>query len=214
MNKYTQALQLCVAKNELYREWLSVPFIVDKYAIASNSYILAYTLKENTEITDSPLDGRTHDDILDMIKASNVSKIYTTERIKNSLDKCEKEDEITEGIECQTCKGCGNVEWEFETEDEIWHKNFDCPDCNGEGRKFRQRTGKKIIPYYVEVRFGDKIIRANLVSKLIEIADVMGCSAIEMFFEHETSSYTIFRIDDLYVLIMTNAFNRNYKVII
>jgi DnaJ-class molecular chaperone len=67
-----------------------------------------------------------------VIPVNNVNIIIDEDLSKYDIYKTEDSyDEIDEDIDCDTCDGSGEVEWEFEH----YTNYFDCPVCEGSGYK-------------------------------------------------------------------------------
>jgi len=116
-----------------------------------------------------------------------LSKLHTCDDMAIDVNKFEQalvaeiiDEEVWTGkdVDCDTCCGEGEVEWEFEN----YTKDFDCPACDGDGRSERRHkvaTGKQIPnPWKMFLAFGEVGFYDKQLRRLIEACRIIGAETI------------------------------------
>jgi len=122
---------------------------------------------------------------------------------KSVFDKYRTEDEYTvteEEVECSTCHGNGEVEWEFDN----YTMDADCPVCEGEGiseKEVKEKTGNKIFANDVIVKVENCYFKLDLFYKLVEVMNVLG-DEVTLISIRNNYSGVMFRINFCEVLLM------------
>lgn len=149
-------------------------------------------------------------------KAPNVEKVIpmpNTSKILNvkieDFEKYKTEDEYEdtgEDIECKTCDGTGEVEWEFE----MWTKDFDCPKCDGTGyseEKKQRKTGNKTFGVY-RVKMGEIYFDMKKFYRLLQVQNLLGCE-IELIHSSSPTSIHCFNVGICTVCLMPCPLDRD-----
>ena len=102
-------------------------------------------------------------------------------------------------IECETCEGSGQVEWEFEH----YTRDFDCPVCDGSGwseKKRGRKTGGKTFGKCV-VNIKGAYFHVDKFYKLIQVREILG-GEIELISYSKPTSGVLFKVGVCEILLM------------
>lgn len=169
------------------REWMTKPFLNKPFneVWATDGHIALMVNPKvcgaDFDVLEKPLDwtqtGRKWEDGL----------VVTIDQIKETLDKCPKEEEVdSEEKECPECGGCGKVEWEYTASygsQRFYEAEYECPVCEGSGimeEEHSHPTGRMVLTQGAAVRIGNAVFRGLQMERIIEAADMMGVSEIRL----------------------------------
>ena len=193
-----KAFDLFVSADNI-RPTFNAPFEFKDYVYATDVMVLIRCKKENIdfEITN---DGKVPKDIEAIIPKENMSKVLCFDRDKFNAFMLEDEYTGGEDVECDTCNGEGEVEWEFEH----YTLEADCPVCDGsgiqsEGKKIM--TGRKTFAKTDLVKLNGIHLSAQRFNTLLKAQDIIGgeITAINL---GESISPSMFRVGNCEVLLM------------
>ncbi len=124
----------------------------------------------------------------------NIDKsIFEQYKTENELEY------IGEDIECATCNGFGQVDWEYKNHT----KTDDCPDCDGSGfeaEKKAVQTGRKTFGNF-RVKLNDTHFRMDYFYKLIKVHDFLG-DDIVLLYQSKPTDAVLFKVGDFEIIIM------------
>ena len=200
MTKIEEVFNLFVSKDiDKTHGLFNHPYLWQDFAVATDAHQLLYTLKSNidfiidNEFTPIPIDKFLIEPSLN--KTLNISKI--------DFEIFKTEDELSPklpDVDCDTCNGEGEVEWEFES----YNRLFDCPVCDGKAIKSkpkRKPTGNKQIPEFGYVKLNDAKFNINLFYNVIKASKLVDKEIVLINHESEKSA-AYFLIGELTILIM------------
>lgn len=167
--------------NDGIRPWMNEPFTVGEQVYATNAHYVA--IIDKSKVDKYPPCSIS----IDFQKAIPINtgkfKTILISELFEAYKVIKWEDGYTvsqESIECETCDGFGEVEWEFED----YEKDFDCPVCDGSGESEQEKrtpNGEKWIPqseYYISVY--DRHIECCLFNKIVESVIALGLDRINV----------------------------------
>ena len=195
--KIEKAFDLFLGVDEL-RPVFDNPFKVDRLVYATNGYSLIRTKKENIDFTFK--NECKPPNVESVIPEINESLILELKNEMFEILKTEPEYKtVGQNIECSTCDGSGEVEWEFKHHT----KDFDCPECKGSGyseEKRKVKTGGKTFDF-LNVKLKDSYFDINVFYLLIQAREIIG-GEIELISYENQSKATMFKIGICEVLLM------------
>ena len=190
---------LFVSTDKLRPAMLS-PFEINGKIYATNATVLIRCDKSHCdfEITNT----EKAPDCERVIPAPNMDVVLNIDR--SIFDTYKTEDEWVE-IECDTCDGEGQVEWEFQN----YTEDFDCPVCKGDGIKSKHKTGNKIFRD-VGVKLNNSYINIPLFYKLIQIRDMLE-EDIHLIYQENPTNPVLFKVGFCEILLMPYMHNYDNK---
>ena len=196
-NKLKKAFDLFLGTDELRPEFNN-PFEINGFVYATNTHALIRTKKENIDFAFK--NECKLPDVESVIPEINESLFMELKNEMFEILKTEVEYKMVgQDIECLTCDGSGEVEWEFEH----YTKDFDCPKCHGSGysaEKRKVKTGGKTFDF-LNVKLKDSYFNINVFYLLIQAREILG-GEIELINYKNQSSHTMFKIGVYEVLLM------------
>ncbi len=206
ITKLNEIFNLFVSREDL-RPSLLKPFELNNKIYASDAYSLIRMNKEycdfNITNTETPPNCES------VIPQENLNLLLDVN--KDLFEQYRTADEyklVGKDVECKTCDGYGEVEWEFES----YTKDFDCPVCNGDG--YEQSTKK--------VKTGGKTFEEDLVKlknsyllianfyKLMEVKEKLN-EPIYLIHQTEPNKSCLFRIGVCEILIMPYMYSDTFE---
>jgi hypothetical protein len=201
--------------NDRYREWMNTPFVVGNKAHSTDAYFLTIIDAEKVEGFEK-LPKENAKKFHGIIPTDrNVEIEIKTKRIKTDFEKAPQIDAydiVGEDIDCLECDGHGEVEWEYENHT----KDFDCPVCDGEGKSSvskQIKNGKTRIDDYLCVKIGNSFFAADKIEKVLKTAEKINAKNITLTYQDTPNKGSIFKLNDLEILVMPYMQNDNQKVI-
>lgn len=180
MQNYINALNLCVAKDELHAN-IEHPFRQDKYIYASDGKILLaipQALFNQPTLAHFPMqDTPNPTKIINRMKTSLGVQISTA-YIQNMLDQCPKEAILS----CRECQGSGQVVYTYKTmiDDDDYLKTYElkgiCPICQGTGKEHTATPGYKKYTA-IQLKKGLPLIGMELMLLLQKVLDTLHVSS-------------------------------------
>ena len=181
-----------------FRPEMHKPFEINGKVYATDAHTLIRTDKANI---DFEIDNEhTPPNCEAVIPEVNTSLILNI--TKEMFEPLKTEDEYEfegEEVDCETCEGSGEVEWEFKTH----ASNFECPVCEGSGyseQKRGEKTGRKIFGNCA-VKLKGAYFNINIFYTLIKVRDILG-GEIELISYSKPTSGFFFKIGVCEILLM------------
>jgi hypothetical protein len=184
--------------NDDRRPVFNKPFEVNGKVYATDAHVLIRTDKKNIDfiIDNEHLPPK----VEQVIPERNLNEILNINKeMFESLKTADEYEFSGKDIDCKTCDGHGEVEWEFEH----YTHDFDCPVCNGSGLSEERRgkkTGGKTFGDSI-VKLKDAYFRVRLFYKLIEVKDRAGGDVYLTGYKDKRSG-VLFKIGDYEIVIM------------
>jgi hypothetical protein len=215
MNKYLEILNLFITDDEL-RLSMTTPNIGEKYASATDAHSLVFfnkdLLPENTKFQEL---GKYPDISIFIDVEENHNQELVIEKINSILDTCpliEDYDEEEKEDTCNECNGSGEVEVTYEDKNMKDHDIYvECPICDGYGEctvTIEKPNGKMVRNYEYYVECVNSFLSIHLIERLLKISDLVN-SPIVLVNQTTESNYSIFKIDNIKVLIMPLMRNKD-----
>lgn len=136
---------------------LAIPILIDKYDVQPNEKLKGIYPTKQTENTELELDK--------LKQLFSLSPLINETVIETNM------------VECETCNGQGEVEWEFEH-----HTKYgDCPVCDGEGevkKKKKVETGNLICDPDTQFTIDKTTIGISYFNRLILLSEKLKCNPI------------------------------------
>jgi len=193
---------LFVSKDDLRPAFRS-PFEINNNVYATNGHTLIKCSK-----SDCDFDVSNNEKLLNVdavIPIHNCNRLLLMD--KESFEPLKTEDEYEnegEDIECATCDGTGQVEWDFER----WSKYFDCPKCNGSGyfeQSKGKKTGRKTFGNHA-VKLGVSYFNIKIFYSLLQAHDMLGGEMV-MIYQSAANKAVMFKVGFCEILLMPVYFN-------
>lgn len=184
--------------DDKFRPAMHKPFEINDKVYATDAYTLIRTDKANIDFV---LDNdHAPPNCEGVMPESNLNEVLTIEKEMFEPFKTADEYEFAgEDIECETCEGSGEVEWEFEHHT----RNFDCPVCEGSGwseKKRGRKTGGKTFGKSV-VKVRDAYFYVSRFYKLVKVRDILGGDICLVAYKNKTSG-VLFKVGNCEILLM------------
>lgn len=203
MENKTENIIKSFLRNDNYRPILNKPFEINGKIYATDSYCLIRVDKDKCDFILEPHD--TPPNCESVVPSENINILIDV--AKNDFEQYKTEDETSEigdDIECDTCNGFGEVEWEFEH----YTRDFDCPVCEGSGYSAESRTvktgNKTYDNYFVKVR--NTYLDIHKFDKLLQVKELLN-EPIYLIHESEPNKPVLFRVGIFEILIMPMIYN-------
>lgn len=194
--------------NDDNREALKTPFIKYNYVYASNGIILICF--EKSILTE--IDFVSHEkapDAFKVVPTDNIKLTLETAYCRNIVEKAKDEmaQKYVKKIDtCPDCDGLGVVDYEFQDHKNKTHEiEQDCPTCDGEGqieRIFKKENNEIVYDYINQlVSWQEALFALEYFEKIVEVAETVECSTIELVYRTNNTSVHKFRINDITIVI-------------
>lgn len=192
-----EAFNLFVSSDTLRTAWQK-PFEINGNVYSTDGHSMIFCEKDICDFTIN--NPHTPPNCESIIPKPNIHRIVDLQ--KSDFDVFKTEDELMftgEDIECKTCDGHGEVEWEFQS----YTMDADCPVCDGSGFdevKKSIKTGNKTFSrFYVNVL--DVLVDFKYFNRLIKVSELLD-SPIELIHLSDLRKGVLFRIGQVKVLLM------------
>jgi hypothetical protein len=185
-------------------QWATKPFFINNLAIGLNPQELVFFDKKLAD----DLDNCTYEfpeKIIDMLTFEFDENLEIDIKfIKKAIEQIPLNpcyDTIGKDIQCTECDGDGEVEWKYKKH----YKHFNCPNCKGTGLECKSRqvpNGKFIREefHYIDIR--NSRFNINHIEKMIIVSELTKSPITLIYQEQSNNKYSIFKIGDIYVLIV------------
>lgn len=197
-NTQLQDLFLSFCGSDKHRPALHQPFHIDGKVYATDSICLIRTDFSNIDFEiNNKEQAPAADKVIPVVNKHHVLKIE-----QSFFDIYKTRDEyvdLGEDIECNTCDGEGEVEWEFEH----YTNMDDCPACKGSGFEKKTKyvlTGKKTFGD-VAVKINDTYFPIEKIFRIFNVQQVLGGDIVLISLLSPTSP-VMFKIGFCEVLVM------------
>lgn len=192
--------KFCITHDEPERKWMKKPFYIDHKLCATDaSHVIQIDGGHYAMSTSECPFGAANFMRSLLVDSDTVIGTFPVTHLTEVIAALPHEDEfMTTGI-CAECKGEGEVEWEYEGENQTHTADFECPKCHGQG-EFRRKTGKLRLSDYARVRVGDQVFDARRLALLQDVATVFDATDIEI--KATQCPGTLFKLYDALVLIL------------
>lgn len=110
-------------------------------------------------------------------------------------------------VKCTECKGSGEVYWEYKHHEE----SFDCPVCDGSGyssHSYMVQTGRKYKDPHHVISISGVAFQLQYIEILLKTLQLLEVRWCEWVLRAE-SNKNMFKIEDVYILIMPVRANDN-----
>jgi hypothetical protein len=189
---------LFVGKDK-FRPAMHKPFEINGKVYATDAYTLVRTDKANIEFfLDNEHNPPNCEGVIPEVNTSLILNI--TKEMFETLKTADEYEIAGKDIECKTCEGSGEVEWDFEH----YTRDFECPVCEGAGweeQKTSRKTGGKTFGKCI-VKINDACFHIDKFYKLIKVRDILG-GEIELISYSKSTSGVLFKIGVCEILLMT-----------
>lgn len=185
------------------RPFFEHPFVIDDLVFSSDFHIGVY-FDKNLTIPIGNFNGeKPKGPYNTLVKPKNKNIVFKISDLEGYL----KDGTIInlfideETIECSTCEGKGEVEWEFQ----IYNKDFECPVCEGVGTiviEPARISDKKGYAYDEVCLIGNSYFSLELFSKIVEVAKILKEENVILEYQDTPDSLSIFSIKDIKMVIM------------
>jgi hypothetical protein len=198
--------------NDTMRPVLTKPFEFNNKIYATDAHVLIRINKSDCDFNVEPQPN-----------APNCESVTPNENMnlllsvnKTQFEEYKTEDEMVdvgEDIDCDTCDGDGEVEWEFEH----YTNYFDCPVCDGSGYKETSteiKTGNKTYGNIL-IKIKDSYLHISKFSKLLEVQEKLN-ESIYLTHLSTPNKAVLFKVgicDVLIMPVMVSAYDTEEKVI-
>lgn len=181
-----------------FRPAMHKPFEINGKVYATDAYTLVRTDKANIDfVLDNEHTPPNCEGVIPEVNTSLVLSV--TKEMLEPLKTADEYEFAGKDIECETCEGSGQVEWEFEH----YTRDFDCPVCEGSGwseKKRGRKTGGKTFGKCV-VNIKGAYFHVDKFYKLIKVRDILG-GEIEMISYSKPTSGVLFKVGVCEILLM------------
>lgn len=204
VDSYKTVLEIFTCKDERRKDWLIKPFVIGDNVFSTDAHCMVW-FDKNIIQTFAEYDVYEPAKIGTVIPTEmNFEKVITIDEIKAGLSKCPTEDGfdwVGEDVNCKECDGEGTVIWEYNNHEKEW----DCPECYGEGlsRKKRQvPNGKKYIPNYALIKLEQCFISANIFEMIVKACEALNATSLTLVSQLGSCKGNLFKIGDVSLLVM------------
>lgn len=186
-----------------FRPAMHKPFEINGKVYATDAYTLVRTDKANVDFV---LDNEhTPPECERVIPEVNTSLVLNvTKEMFEPLKTADEYEFSGKDIECETCEGWGQVEWEFGH----YTRDFDCPVCDGSGwseKKRGRKTGGKTFGKCL-VNIKGAYFHVDVFYKLIKVRDILG-GEIELISYSKPTRAVLFKVGVCEILLMPVMYN-------
>jgi len=204
VDSYKSVLEIFRFKDNVGREWIKKPFVIDSNVYSTDSHCMVWFDKNNIT-TFSEYDVYEKTKIGTVIPTEiNIEKEISVDEIKKGLEKCPTEegfDLVGEYVPCKECDGEGTVIWEYNNHEKEW----DCPVCDGDclqSKKRQKPNGKKTIPTYAIIKLEQCFISANIFESIVKAAEFLNQKSVKLISQVSATKASLFEIGDVSLLVM------------
>lgn len=186
-----------------YRPAMHKPFEINGKVYATDAYTLVRTDKANVDfVLDNEHTPPNCEEVIPEVNTSLVLNV--TKEMFEPLKTADEYEFLGKDIECETCEGWGEVEWEFGH----YTRDFDCPVCDGSGwseKKRGRKTGGKTFGEYL-VNIKGAYFYVERFYKLIKVRDILG-GEIELISYSKPTRAVLFKVGVCEILLMPVIYN-------
>jgi hypothetical protein len=203
-NTLSEIFNSFVSKDK-FKPVLNKPFELNDRIYATDAYSLIRINKKDCDFTVQPEDSAPNCEAV--IPIENMNQLLTID--KDFFEQYKTEDELTElgeDVECETCDGFGEVEWEFQHYTEL----FDCPVCKGDcytERVKNIKTGNKTFGKDL-VKIKEAYLDINKFYKILETKEKLG-EPLYLIHQSTPNKAVLFRVGICEILIMPYMYNND-----
>jgi len=181
-----------------FRPEMHKPFEINGKVYATDGYTLVRTDKANIDfVIDNEHTAPNCEGIFPKVNTSLILNV--TKEMLEPLKTADEYEFAGKDIECETCEGIGQVEWEFKH----YKRYFDCPVCEGNGlsekTRVRKTGGKTFGNCLVNIK--GAYLHIDKFYKLIKVRDILG-GEIELTSYSKPTSVVLFKVGVCEILLM------------
>lgn len=123
-----------------FRPEMHKPFEINGKVYATDAYTLIRTDKANVDfVLDNEHTPPSCEGVVPEVNTSLI--LILTKEMLEPLKTADEYEFTGKDIECESCEGSGEVEWEFEH----YTRDFDCPVCEGSGWVEKKNEVEKLV---------------------------------------------------------------------
>lgn len=211
---YLSILNMFVSADNSRTPFLT-PFVIDDLAFASDLHVGVYFDKNLIDPIESFTGNNSKGVVQTLLKKKNKNTIFEIKDLEDKLKEgtiINLYDEENTSIECTSCDGTGEVEWEFEH----YTKDFECPVCDGIGateESIKSPTYKKGYAYKEVCHINDSCFSLELFSKIVKVAQLLEQKTIVLEYQDLPNSLSVFSVKDTKIVIMPRLKDPDDKVV-
>lgn len=189
--KLEQAFDLFVSEDNR-REQFKKPFLSDGYIYATDFHTLIRVSEKDCDFTVDLNNNPT----LNAGRITPASNVSIPLNIDIDFNKYKTEDALIE-VDCETCNGEGEVEWEYER----WTKEEECPNCDGRGYFDKIDPSAAKTFGKVEVKIDRCFFNMEYIQRLVQIKELLD-EEIVLINKSHPAQPNLFKVGKCEVLIM------------
>lgn len=143
MTKYDKILKMFLGDYDETPKSIESPRPQDNYIYATDTRSCIRVNRELCEVKYFPHDNQPN--FNRVFPTPECSLILNIEEVASAIKKVPEMEKVAvygKEAECEECGGTGSVTWRYETDDDEYERDFDCPVCDGRG-KFTHKNLKR-----------------------------------------------------------------------